>query len=212
MLIDVVGRGGGGHQRHVVKGREQDAAIHGVEMHEAFEFEVHGIVGFGAILRRLGGEEIFGAAAEAGDVPGHIEVFDSFFDAGGPAFGDGHHAVKGFLGEDFRQRRAHGGEGERVAGERATDSAGIAVFEAVARGDHVGDFLREAVGCTGHAAADGLADYEHVGVEIFGASIAAGPSADGVSFIDDKKCAVLAGEIAERLYESRARAGRCRHW
>ena len=70
------------------------------------------------------------------------------------------------------------------------------------RAVHVGDFLRETVGRTGHAGSDGLTDYEHVGVEIFGASIAAGPSADGVSFIDDKKCAVLAGEIAERLMKA----------
>src|ERR1019366_9097794 len=44
VAVDVIGRGCRRHQRHVVKGREQDAAIHGVEMHEAFKLEVHGIV------------------------------------------------------------------------------------------------------------------------------------------------------------------------
>jgi len=31
-------------------GVRQDAAIHGVKVHEAFEREVHGVVGFGSVL------------------------------------------------------------------------------------------------------------------------------------------------------------------
>src|ERR1017187_6439712 len=61
VVVDVFGRGGGRHQRHVVEGREQNAAIHGVEMQEAFEFEIHGIVSFGSILGRVGAEQILGA-------------------------------------------------------------------------------------------------------------------------------------------------------
>src|SRR4029079_16636081 len=43
---------------------------------------------------------------------------------------------------------------------------------------------------------------EHVGVKILGASVTAGPSADGMGLVDDKKCAVLAGEISKSFMES----------
>jgi len=42
VVVDIVGCGGGRHERHVVERRQQDAAIHGVKVHEAFEREVHG--------------------------------------------------------------------------------------------------------------------------------------------------------------------------
>ena len=79
MVVDVFGRGGRRHQRHVVEGREQNAAIHGVEMHEAFEFEVHGIVRFGSVLGSVGAEQILGAATEARDVPGQAEFLRRLF-------------------------------------------------------------------------------------------------------------------------------------
>src|ERR1039458_2840377 len=48
------------HQRHVMKRREQNAAVHGIQMHEALEFEVHGSMRFGTILWCVRTEEIFG--------------------------------------------------------------------------------------------------------------------------------------------------------
>jgi len=58
----------------------------------------HGVVGFGSVLGFVGTEEIFGAAAEAGDVPGKAGFLDRLLYAGGPALGEGDHAVEGFLG------------------------------------------------------------------------------------------------------------------
>src|SRR5258708_37212672 len=61
---DVGFGGGGGHEGHVVEGSEEDAAIEGVKMEEAFEFEVGGSGGFATVARRVCGEGVFGAGAE----------------------------------------------------------------------------------------------------------------------------------------------------
>src|SRR6266446_9969754 len=168
-------------------------------MHEAFEFEVHGIVSFGSVLWLVGAEEIFGAATEARDVPGETEIIDDFLHAGGPALSQGDHSVKGFFGENFCERGAHRSQGEGIAGEGSADSAGIAVFEAVALENHVRNFLREAVSCSGESAGDRLAEDEEVRIEVFSASVTAGASTDGMRLIDDEQSAVLAREFAQRM-------------
>ena len=53
VMIDVLWMGGGRHQGHVVEGRQQNATIHGVEVHEALQFEVHGVVSLGAGARAI---------------------------------------------------------------------------------------------------------------------------------------------------------------
>ena len=52
------------------KGREQNAAIERIEMHVALQIEIGSGSGFSAVVRRVGAEEIFGAAAQARHVPG----------------------------------------------------------------------------------------------------------------------------------------------
>jgi len=61
--VGVFGFGLRGHESHVVERCEKDATVHGVEVEEALEVEVHGIMGFGPVARGLLCEEIFGAAA-----------------------------------------------------------------------------------------------------------------------------------------------------
>ena len=132
-------------------------------------------------------------------MPRETEILDDFLYAGGPALGHGDHAVEGFFGQNFCERGAHRSEGQSIAGEGSTDSAGIAVFEAVALKNHVRDFLGEAVGRAGESASDRLAEDEEVGVEVFGAGVAAGAGADGVRLVDDEQSAVLARELAQRM-------------
>ena len=69
MDVDVGFGGGGGHEGHVVKGSEEDAAVEGLEVEEALEFEIGGSGGFAAVARRFCGESVFGAGAEAHYVP-----------------------------------------------------------------------------------------------------------------------------------------------
>src|SRR5437667_5903255 len=61
--ISLVGRGR--HERHVVERSEQNTAVHGVEMHEALEFEIHGLMGLRAVVRAFGGKEVLGATSQA---------------------------------------------------------------------------------------------------------------------------------------------------
>ena len=55
MEIHVAFGGGGAHQRHVVKGREQDAAVEGVQMQKAFQLKIGGGGGLGAVAGRTAG-------------------------------------------------------------------------------------------------------------------------------------------------------------
>src|SRR5712664_219778 len=68
-----VGFGGGrGHEGHVVERREEDAAVEGVEVEEAFELEIGGSGGFAAVARRFCGEGVLGAGTELDHVPGKM--------------------------------------------------------------------------------------------------------------------------------------------
>src|SRR5579859_7791330 len=62
--------------------------------------------------------------------------------------------------------------------------------------DALSDFFGDAVSGARNAAGDGLAEDEHVGLEIPFASAAAGAGADGVGFVGDEESAVAAREIA----------------
>ena len=98
-------------------------------MHYALEFEIHGGCGLAAVARGVGEENIFGAAAEPGDVPGKLGGFDGLMDAGGEAFGERNHVGEGFGREDIFESGAHRRERERVAGQGAADAAGVAIFQ-----------------------------------------------------------------------------------
>ena len=97
------------------------------------------------------------------------------------------------------KRGPHGGKRKRIARQGSADAAGIAVFEALALENHVRDFFREAVGRARDSAGDGFAEDEEIGIEIFGASVAAGPGANGVRLVDDEQGAVFSRELAQRL-------------
>src|SRR5579859_4178904 len=62
--------------------------------------------------------------------------------------------------------------------------------------DALSDFFGDAVSGARNAAADGLAEDEHVGLQIPFASAAAGTGANGVGFVGDEESAVAAREIA----------------
>src|ERR1700722_6571201 len=164
-------------------------------MHEALQLEIHGGCGFAAVARGVREENIFCAAAEARDVPGQVRGFDGVMNAGGETFGERDHVGEGFGGEDVFQGGADGGEREGVAGERAANAAGVAIFELNAFGDFFGDSGGAAVGGGGNSAGDGFADDENIGMESVGASVAAGTGADGVGFVDDEKSAEFFGEL-----------------
>src|ERR1700675_1992155 len=85
--VDVRFGGGGGHEGHVVEGGEEDAAIEGVEVEEALEFEVGGSSGVAAVARRFCRESVFGTGAELDDVPGKIEGANFIGDAVVETFG-----------------------------------------------------------------------------------------------------------------------------
>lgn len=74
--VDVGFGGGGAHESHVVEGGEEDAAVEGVEVEQAFELEVGGSGGLAAVARGLRSEGVFGACAEARDVPGEAARAD----------------------------------------------------------------------------------------------------------------------------------------
>src|SRR5216683_7287537 len=92
--VDVGGGGGGGHEGHVVEGSEEDAAVEGVEMEEAFEFEIGGSGGFAAVAPRFCGEGVFGAGAELDHVPRKMMRADFCGDAVVEALGERDHAFE----------------------------------------------------------------------------------------------------------------------
>ena len=70
-------------------------------------------------------------------------------------------------------------------------------------GDRRGDLLGQPVGAGGDAAADRLADDEHVRVQPPGAGGAAPPGGEGVGLVDHEQGAVPGGELAHALEEAR---------
>ena len=92
--VDVGGGGSGGHEGHVVEGSEEDAAVEGVKVEEALEFEIGGSGGFAAVARRLCGESVFGAGAELDDVPRKMVRTDFGGDAIVEALGERDHVFE----------------------------------------------------------------------------------------------------------------------
>ena len=107
--VDVGFGGGGRHEGHVVERGEEDAAVEGVEVQEAFKFEIGGSGGFAAVARRFRSEGVFGAGAEADDVPRKIGGPEIFGDAVSEALGGRDHAFECGGREDVLECDAHGG-------------------------------------------------------------------------------------------------------
>ena len=106
--VDVGFGGGGGQEGHVVERREEDAAVEGVEVEEAFEFEIGGSGGFAAVAGRFRSEGVFGTGAEADDVPGEAGGAEIFRDTIGEALGEGDHTFEDGGREDVFERGTHG--------------------------------------------------------------------------------------------------------
>ncbi len=70
VVIDVRLGCSGRHERHVVKWCQQNSAIHCIQVHEALQLEVHGVVRFAAVPGTITRKKIFRAATEADYVPG----------------------------------------------------------------------------------------------------------------------------------------------
>ena len=128
--VDVGLRGRRRHQRHVVERRQQDAAVERVQVQEALELGVAGGVRLAAVARRSRRERVLGARAEpaarATAAP-CAAIAASTPSAHRSPSGD-HRRVR-LVGEHLGERRAHRGERQRVAGERAADAADVDVVE-----------------------------------------------------------------------------------
>jgi len=173
------------HERHIVEGREQNAAIERIEMHEALEIKVGRGSGFCAIARRVRAEEILGAAAEARCVPWQARGVDSVGDAFCKSLRERNHTGERLRRKNVFERRADCGERESISCEGAANSACIAVFQVNAVSDFLGDLGGAAIRSGGQTASDGLANDEEIGPDGVFASVAAGASTNGVSFVDD---------------------------
>ena len=83
------------------------------------------------------------------------------------------------------ERRADRGKRESISCEGAANSACIAVFQVNAVSDFLGDLGGAAVRSGGQTTGDGLANDEEIVPDGVFASVAAGTSTNGVSFVDD---------------------------
>ena len=113
--VDVGGGGGRAHESHVMERGEKDAAVEGIEVEEAFEFEIGGSGGFAAVAGRFCGEGVFGAGAELDYVPGKMARADFRGDAVVEALGERNHAFERGRSKDVFERDAQGGQRESVA-------------------------------------------------------------------------------------------------
>ena len=101
-----------------------------------------------------------------------------------------------------RQGRAHRGQGKRIAGERAPDARRVDVVRSDGGVDSGGDLGRHPVRRDRHAAADGLADDEEVGLQAPLACRSPGPGTQGVGLVDDEQRARSIAQLAQRLVEA----------
>ena len=177
--------------------RHEDPAVQHEQVEVAVELLVLGRGCLAAVVRRHGPRPVLRTAAEALDDPGKRELVDHSLDAVRPAICQGDHVCIGVVGEHLAQRRADGRHAEHVAGKRAADAALVGGVIVPVRMNEVGDCLAEAVDGRGHAAADRLAEGDHVRLQSPGLRASAGPGTDRVRLVDDEQRAGLAGQAAQ---------------
>lgn len=205
VLVNIRYRCGRSDERHVMKGRQQNAAIEGKEVHIAVEVGVIGGSGFATVAGRRRPEAIFGAAAQLGHMPGQLEFADHFLNAGRPAGRQGNRLVKGRLGKHRGQRGAYSGQRKGISGQGAADPARIDIVGFGTLKHALGHGRGDPKGGGRHAAANRFADGEHIGLESIGRRIAVRPTAHGVGFVNDQQRARAAGQLAQGGVEPRVR-------
>src|SRR3954463_720891 len=99
MVVHIFFRGSRSHERHVVKGRQQNAPIHGVKVHEVFQIKVHCRTRFRPILGMSWCKQILRATSQTSHMPGNIEFGDSLLDPSRPALSQWNHVIECLLGE-----------------------------------------------------------------------------------------------------------------
>src|SRR5215470_13211956 len=100
MPVHMVGISLWRHQCHVVKRSEEDAAVHGMKMHETLEFKVHCVVRLLPVFR-FWPKHIFRAASEPSHGPWQFRIADRFRDAGPPPLSHGDHPIESLLRENL---------------------------------------------------------------------------------------------------------------
>ena len=192
------------HQRHVVKRREQNAAVHSPQMHEQIEVAIYRRCRLRTI--RWGWTEpVFGSTAKLLHMPRQVKVGDDLGDAVGPRRSQRDSNGKILLTQARGQRGPNCGDSESVAGQRSTDARCIDRIRTESESEPVRDLGGHAVCRSRHAPTDGLADHDEVGIDFPRARGATGTHADGVRLIDDQQHAVLAREFAYRGQIARLR-------
>ena len=161
--VDVGCSRGRRHQRHVVERREQHAAVGQVRVQVVLELGIVRCGRFATGARRRAAEAVLHARAEPADRPGQAVLGDHRVDArrrtGRRASIIGGHASSV---STSRQRRAHGRQRDRVAGQRAADAAHVDQVEVGHRVEPCRQICRQSVGAAGNSPADRLADRDHV--------------------------------------------------
>jgi hypothetical protein len=155
------------------RGRRRAQAVQQEQVQILVDLPVACSLRFRAGAGRLGREAVPGAGAEAHDAPGDGVALECRLDAGHEALPELRHLGEGRVGQHPAERRAGGGERQRVARQRAADAAGVLVVGVLVSGDAIGELGRHAVGADRDAPADRLAERDGVGLESPGGGAAA---------------------------------------
>ena len=209
--IDVLRRGRGRHQRHVVERRHEDASVQQVEVDERIEFVVLPRGRLAPVASAVGSEQVLDAAPEPHDVPRETTAGDHVL-----------HTLARTAPPSWiiRANASSVMTSPRVARMAASDSAfpasvppdppDIGVLPVRLRVDALGELLGEAVGARRDAGAEGLPDRHDVGLQAPRRGAPAGTRADRVRLIDQQRGARTACRARGPPRGSRDRAARCR--
>ena len=114
------------------------------------------------------------------------------------------------LGQHVLERRAHRGQRQGIARQRAADAARVRFVGADGGGDPAGELGRQAVRGRRNPPADRLPDREHVGSEAVRAGVSARPGGDRVGLVQDQERPGPPASVPEEPRGSPAPGGRCR--
>ncbi len=185
-------------QRHVVEGRQQHAPVEAPQVQEALQVLVDG-GGRGGAVARWRAEPVLRPAAQPLHVPRQPVPVDHPGHARREPLGERDGRGEVLLAQAGRERRAHGRERQRVAGEGAADAGDVDLVPLHRPRQPVGDLRRHAVRRHRDAAADRLADDQQVGLETPGRGGPARAGAQRVGLVDHQQHAVAARDLPHRV-------------